>query len=111
VPRNCCTGYSGSTRPWRRSSSGLLPARRAIPSSWRRACAPWWRPGYWSASAGPIAWDKPCRLPRYQPLCRRCWRRASTAHRLTRSACCTRLRLSAPRFPSRYCRRSPSCPR
>ena len=38
-----------------------LRAPRAIPSSWRRACAPWQRPGSWSASVGPIAWGRPCR--------------------------------------------------
>ena len=40
--------------------------RRAIPSSWRRACAPWWRPACWSGTRGPIAWrrrSRPIQVP------------------------------------------------
>ena len=68
-----------------------LRAPRAIPSSWRRACAPWWRPGYWWASAGPTVWRKPCRPCRCQPRCRRCWQRVSTGCHPRRSASCRRL--------------------
>ena len=39
-----------------RSSSFSSSGPRAIPSSWRRACGPWWRPRPWSANAEPIAW-------------------------------------------------------
>ena len=46
---------------WRRSSDCSLRARRVIRSSWKRACAPWSRPGCWWASRVPIAWRTPCR--------------------------------------------------
>ena len=67
-----------------------LRAPRAIPSSWKRACAPWSRPGSWSASVGPIAWGRPCRPSRSPPRCRQCWRRASTGCHPRRSASCRR---------------------
>ena len=45
--------------------SGLTPLKQlliartgAIRSFWKRACAPWWRPGCWWASAGRIVWRR-----------------------------------------------------
>ena len=37
----------GTTPAWYRSSPSSLLAPRVTPSFWRRACAPWWRPGCW----------------------------------------------------------------
>ncbi len=94
-----------------RSHSSSSRAPRAIPSFWRRACAPWWRPGCWSASRGRIAWRKPCRAFRCQPPCRRSWRRVSTACRRKTSGGCRRPRSLAWRCPWPCCRPLPSCPR
>jgi DNA-binding NtrC family response regulator/class 3 adenylate cyclase len=84
VPRNCCTNSSGSTLTSSPSSSASLCARRAIPSSWKKVCAPWWKPGCSAASAGHITWRRPCPLCRYQQTCRQCWRRGSTVCHLPR---------------------------
>jgi hypothetical protein len=48
---------------------------RAIPSFWKRACAPWQRPGSSSARVRLIAWGRPCRPSRSQLPCRQRWRR------------------------------------
>jgi hypothetical protein len=39
-----CTPCSGMTLVWRRSSPCSSPVPPAIPSSWKKAFAPWWRP-------------------------------------------------------------------
>ena len=36
----------------------LIARTEGIPSSWKGACAPWWRPRYWWASPAPIVWRK-----------------------------------------------------
>jgi hypothetical protein len=50
----------------------LLDVPRAIRFSWKRACAPWSRPGCWWARRAPIGWCKPCRPSRCQQHYRRC---------------------------------------
>ena len=42
--------------------------------------------GSWLAHLGPIAWGRPCQPSRFLPLCRQCWRRASTGCHPRRSA-------------------------
>ena len=74
---------------------------RAIPSSWRRACAPWWRPGCWSGERGAYRLAQAAAdASRCRPRCRRCWRRASTGCRRRRSACSRPPRSLARRCPS-----------
>src|SRR5262249_15475007 len=60
VPKPSSTPCWGRTPACCRSSGGSLRARRAIPSSWRRACAPYERLGYWWVSVAPIVWGRPC---------------------------------------------------
>ena len=86
-----CTPCSGTTPAWCPSNNCSLRARRAIPSSWRRACAPWWRPGSCKASGGPTVWGRPCRPSRCPPRCMRCWQRVSTGCHPRRRASCRRL--------------------
>ena len=91
-------------RPKRCSSR----APRAIPSSWRRACAPWWRPG--CCVGEPGAYRLAQALPtarRSLPRCRRCWRRASTGCHRRRNVSCRPPRSSARRCPCPSFRPSP----
>ena len=110
VPRNSCRRCWGTIPAWRRSNSCSSPAPRAIRSSWRRACAPWWRRGCWWGSRGPIVSTTPRRAFRCRPRCRRCWRRASIGCRRRQSASCRRRRSLARRCPCRCCRPLPSMP-
>jgi len=48
------TALRARTRASRPSSACRLSGPRATPSSWKRPCRPWWRPGCSSAIAGPI---------------------------------------------------------
>ena len=47
APRKSCRRCWGTTPAWSHSDGCSLRAPRAIPSSWKRVCARWWRPGCW----------------------------------------------------------------
>ena len=48
----CLAPCWGRTPVWRGSSRCSSPGPQAIPSFWKRACAPWWRPAGCSVRAG-----------------------------------------------------------
>ena len=91
----------------------LLIARtgRAIPSFWRRACAPWWRPGAGRGTRRLSSGTNRSTACRCRPPCRRCWRPASTGCRRRRNASSRPPPSSAPRCPCPCCKLSPHCPR
>ena len=74
----------------------LITRTAGNPSSWRRACALWWRPGCWWANLERTAWRRRCPLFRCRPRCRPCLQHASTGCRQRRSGSCKRRPWWAP---------------